>query len=104
MTNTIDYYKNLNLDQPHQIQACVWEYSRYKKYQRHPGPYFDHRLTSRLRRSLWRLLNKVCCLIYKIGNHRFEKISDFIYFRIGFIWPEESCTYTFHKDAKTKGN
>jgi hypothetical protein len=80
---TLDYYKNLNLDQPHEVQTsknlnlCDYEFKEaYEK------AYFSGLSIRRLRRSVRRFLNKAGFFIFYITCHRFKKLSRFILKRL----------------------
>jgi hypothetical protein len=56
----IDHYKNLNLDQPHEIQA--WEDSRFNRSEQSAIfllQYFNNTLECRLRRFISRFFYKI---------------------------------------------
>jgi hypothetical protein len=70
----IDYYKNLTLDQPHEVQT--------------PRNSFR----GKLRISLFYFLNRICYFIYKIDNSYFNKLGKFVHKKARFIYPDRSVS------------
>jgi hypothetical protein len=70
----IDYYKNLTLDQPHEVQT--------------PGSSFR----GKLQVSLFYFLNRICYLIYKVDSPCFNKLGEFVYKKARLIYPDRSVS------------